>query len=177
MQRQSEPTAEDIADKFNHYFTTIAKDIKAALPESALPVLPYVEKLMFLYEVSNAEVKLIIDQLDNKSSSGDDNVNNLIVNASAPVVIPYLTHLINKSLTHGILPSELTKAKILLFHKDGAKTDESNYRPISLLLIWSKIYERAMYNRVYQYSEKFLLLYPSNSASDQNIVQSMQLLN
>ena len=113
MQRQSEPTAEDIADKFNHYFTTIAKDLKAALPETALPVLPSVEKSMFLYEVSNAEVKLIIDQLDNKSSSGDDNVNNLIVKASAPVVIPYLTHLINKSSSHGIFPSERTKAKIL----------------------------------------------------------------
>ena len=92
FQRQSEPTAEDIADEFNHYFTTIAKDIKAALPETALPVLPSVEKSMFLYEVSNAEVKLISDQLDNKLSSGDDNVNNLIVKASAPVVIPYLTH-------------------------------------------------------------------------------------
>ena len=87
LQRQSEPTAEDTADKFNHYFTTIAKDIKAALPETALPVLPSVEKSMFLYEVSNAEVKLIIDQLDNQSSSGDDNVNNLIVKASVPVVI------------------------------------------------------------------------------------------
>ena len=159
MQRQSETTAEDIADKFNHYFTTIAKDIKASLPETVLPVLPSVEKSMFLYEVSNAEVKLIIDQLDNKSSSGDDNVNNLIVKASAPVVFPYLTHLINKSFSHGIFPSELTKAKILPFHKYGAKTDESNYRPISILLTWSKIYERAMYNRVYQYLEKFSLLY------------------
>ena len=121
LQRQSEPTAEDIADKFNHYVTTIAKDIKAALPETALPVLPSVEKSMFLYEVSNAEVKLIIDQLDNKSSSGDDNVNNLIAKTSAPVVIPYLTHLINKSLSRGIFPSELTKAKILPFHKDGSK--------------------------------------------------------
>ena len=103
---------------------------------------------MFLYEVSNAEVKLISDQLDNKSSSGDDNVNNLIVKASAPVVIPYLTHLINKSLSHGIFPTELKKAKILPFLKDGAKTDESNSRPSSLLLIWSKIYERAMYNSI-----------------------------
>ena len=114
---------------------------------------------MFLNEVSNAEVKLISDQLDNKSSSGDDNVNNLIVKASAPVVIPYLTHLINKSLSHGIFPTELKKAKILPFLKDGAKTDESNYRPISLLLIWSKIYERAMYNRVYQYLEEFSFPY------------------
>ena len=114
---------------------------------------------MFLYEVSNAEVKLISDQLDNKSSSGDDNVNNLIVRASTPVVIPYLTHLINKWLSHGIFPTELKKTKILPFHKDGAKTDESNYRPSSLLLIWSKIYERAMYNRVYQYLEKFSLPY------------------
>ena len=44
-------------------------------------------------------------------------------------------------------------------HKDGSKSVENNYRPISLLNVWSKIFERLMFNRVYFYMEHFSLFY------------------
>ena len=37
--------------------------------------------------------------------------------------------------------------------------DVSNYRPISLFVTWSKVFERAMYNRVYSYLEANSLIY------------------
>ena len=40
-------------------------------------------------------------------------------------------------------------------HKAGAKDDVNNYRPISLLIVWTKIFERIMYNRIYTYFETF----------------------
>ena len=44
-------------------------------------------------------------------------------------------------------------------HKSGSRVDENNYRPISLLIVWSKIFERAMYTRIYNYLEKFSFIY------------------
>ena len=101
----------------------------------------------------------IIDNLDNKSSSGDDNINNILIKLSAPATIPCLASLINNSFIQGIFPDRFIRAKVIPMHKSGPRVVENNYRPISLLIVWSKIFERAMYTRIYNYLEKFSLIY------------------
>ena len=155
-----ENSATEIAETFNKYFTTIAQEVSKTIEPTNLPKLPKVEKSMFLYDVSESEIKSIIDNLDNKSSSGDDLISNLIIKASSDAVIPYLTYiLVIISFQNGEFPEELRKAKVLPLHKDGPKTCENNYRPISLLIIWSKIFERTVYVRMYDYLDQFSLLY------------------
>ena len=88
---------------------------------------------LFLYKASNIEISKIIDQLDNKSSSGDDNISNLVVKQSKIEIVPILTFLINKSFRDGVFPEALKKAEVLPLFKEGSKTKESNYRPSSLL--------------------------------------------
>ena len=68
---------------------------------------------------------------------------------SAPVTIEYITFLIILSFNRGEFPQELKKAKVFPLHKSGSKLDENNYRPISLLIVWSKVYKKVMFNRVY----------------------------
>ena len=48
-------------------------------------------------------------------------------------------------------PSEWKKAKVTPIYKDGDKSDVSNYRPISVLPILSKILERAVHDQMYNY--------------------------
>ena len=76
-----------------------------------------------------AEVLEILISFDNKSSSGDDNVN-MIVKKSATVIAPYLELLIKFSLAQGVFPSDLKQAKVIPLHKGGSRLDENNYRPI-----------------------------------------------
>ena len=65
---------------------------------------------------------------------------------------PILTIAINQSLTSGIFPSTLKVAKVIpLFKNKGEPTDFGNYRPISLLNVISKLYERVVYNQIYSY--------------------------
>ena len=61
------------------------------------------------------------------------------------------TYLINKSLATGIFPKSLKRAKILPIFKNKDKLDITNYRPISLLPVISKVYEFFFYNRLYNY--------------------------
>ena len=59
-----------------------------------------------------------------------------------------LAYVINSSFSQGIFPSSLKKARVVPIHKGGTKIDVANYRPISLLSSFSKIYEKLMHIRV-----------------------------
>jgi len=69
--------------------------------------------------------------------------------------------LINDSFLCGTFPNKLKLAKVTRFFKKGSRQDKDNYRPISVLSIFSKIFEKAMYKRFYSYLECHSILYPS----------------
>ena len=142
-------TDRDVADKFNYFFTTVGKGLQNDVSNVDRFNVEYVPYSILLKKTCEKEVLKVLNNLDNKSLSGDDNISNIIVKTSAKVVAPYLSFLINLSFAKGVFPKELCKAKVLPLHKDGSKHDENNYRPISLLIVWNKIYERIMYNRIY----------------------------
>ena len=70
-----------------------------------------------------------------------------------------LCEIINESFVSGIFPDPLKLAKVIPLYKKQSPDDPSNYRPISLLSIFSKIIEKLMYNRLYNFFEDQNLLY------------------
>ena len=62
-------------------------------------------------------------------------------------------------MSKGIVPNKLKIARVTPIHKAGENTDVSNYRPISVLPCFSKILERIMYNRLFDYLNKHNMLY------------------
>ena len=74
---------------------------------------------------------------------------------------PLLQHLISSSLEQGIFPEKLKFAKVIPLYKGGSKSELSNYRPISLLSCFSKIYEKAMHARLAHFLAANDILYPS----------------
>ena len=115
---------------------------------------------MLLFKVTKEEVEVVISNLDNKSSFGEHLVDNHLVKMSAPVTIEYITFLMNLSFHRGQFPQELKKASLKFFLCTNlVQSYENNYRPISLLIVWSKVYEKIMFNRVYSYFERFSLFY------------------
>ena len=62
-------------------------------------------------------------------------------------------------MSKGIVPNKLKIARVTPIHKAGENTDVSNYRPISVLPCFSKILERIMYNRLFDYPNKHNMLY------------------
>ena len=61
--------------------------------------------------------------------------------------------IINKSLRKRVFPEQMKLAKVIPVHKGGTKTDIGNYRPISLLATFSKIYEKLMHTRILNFLE------------------------
>ena len=64
------------------------------------------------------------------------------------MIAPSLCRIFNKSLQLGSLPRDWKLANVVHVHKKGAKDRVENYRPISLLPIVSKVFERCVLNSI-----------------------------
>ena len=59
-----------------------------------------------------------------------------------------LTDCINDALSQGIFPDSLKFANITSAHKKGEATDKQNYRPVSVLPLFSKTFEKVIYDQL-----------------------------
>jgi hypothetical protein len=85
------------------------------------------------------------------SSYGYDEISLRILKISAPYILSPLTHIFKKVLCTGIFPERLKFFEVKPLFKKGSTTEFSNYRPISLLTTFSKIIEKNIYKRRYNY--------------------------
>lgn len=70
-----------------------------------------------------------------------------LLKCSRHIISATLANLIDNSVQRGIFPSKLKHAKIIPIFKDGDETEPGNYRPISLLSVFNRLFEKIMYNR------------------------------
>ena len=80
--------------------------------------------------------------LDVKKSSGADGISALMLKRTAPAIASSRKELFNLSISTGKFPSDWKFARVVPIPKAGARDNPANYRPISLLPIFSKILER-----------------------------------
>ena len=113
-----------------------------------------------LSQTTQQEVKKLINKLPNKTSSGYDNINNILLKIADILVSP-LNHIFNLSISQGILPNTTKIVEIIPLFKCKDPSIINNSRPISLLITMSKILEGIVYNRLYSFLEKNNILYES----------------
>ena len=73
--------------------------------------------------------------------------------------VELITILIKNSFYHGIFPDKLKLARVVPIFKSGDSSKINNYRPISILPFFSKIYEQLMYNNVFNFMNEKELIY------------------
>jgi hypothetical protein len=97
------------------------------------------------------EVLTEVLKLNIHKSSGLDGISPNILKMSATVIYESLTHIFNLSLCTGNFPSKLKLARVTPLYKSGDIVDMNNYRPISVLPILSKLFEKIVYAQIYEY--------------------------
>ena len=113
---------------------------------------------MFLRPTCETELINIINSLK-FSSPGWDEIDVTVIKASHDIRIKPLLYLINLSLATGKFPKEMKIANILPIYKSEAHYLFTNYRPISVLTVLSKIFERIFYIRLKDFLSANNILY------------------
>ena len=103
----------------------------------------------------------LILQLDDSKAPGPTDIPIKILKIAAPVIVPHVVKLINKSFELGVYPNLLKLAKVIPIFKAGSKLEVNNYRPISLLPTLSKIIEKLMHIRLFSFLEQHNVIYNS----------------
>jgi hypothetical protein len=100
--------------------------------------------------ISTQEVGKIIKSLKTKNSYGYDEVSVKVLKWSSSFIVSPLTHICNKCLEMGIFPSRLKFSTVKPIYKRGDKSNMTDYTLISLLISFSKMFEKIIYSRIYQ---------------------------
>ena len=103
--------------------------------------------------VDQNEVLATINSLDEKKAAGLDGLSCRTIKKLVKVSSYLLTIIINRSIKENVVPKSMKAAKIKPLHKSGNHTDCCNYRPISILPIFSKILEKIANNQILNYIE------------------------
>ena len=108
-----------------------------------------------------SEIEKLIEGLPNKSSHGHDKISNVLLKELNTSISFPLNMIFNQSIEEGKFLTLMKRAEIIPLYKGKEQDQVINYRPISLLVTISKILEKIIYKRVYQFLEKENILYNS----------------
>ena len=156
-----------IANEFNKYFASLASNLNTAyneIGEVTISPLPSFHDYLpssnsssiYLNYCSPEEVDNIIRELKNGKAS---DIPIHVIKQSSRVISPVLCVLYNRCMKDGIFPDELKIGKISPIYKKDNKELLENYRPVSTLAIFGKIFEKIIYNRLYNFITSQGLMY------------------
>jgi hypothetical protein len=151
-----------IAEQFNNFYVNIGKNLSQNIPQTSKDPLEYIKEnncnSIFVEEADETEICRIITGLK-EGSAGWDEIHAKVIKCSYKLFMKPLVFLINKSLTQGVVPRELKRAKVIPIFKSGDPMLIKNFRPVSVLPLFSKLFERVMYNRLINFINRNNLLY------------------
>ena len=102
---------------------------------------------------NESEVFDLLATLDTTTANGQDGISARMLKSVAASITPSLTKLFNVSLMTGCIPTQWKKSMVVPIPKNSNTSSPTNYRPISLLPIVSKLLERHVYSVILSHLE------------------------
>ena len=161
-----------IANKLNNLFINIsqkyisskktiihAKSIKliSQFVDNKVPL----NTLFHIQLITNEFVMHELESMPNSKATGPDVFSVKILKISASAIVAAVTHICNLSLHTSVFPMQSKEAKVIPIYKGGKQESCSNYRPISILPILSKILEKHVFTHLYTFLQDHKLLIDS----------------
>ena len=154
----------EICTRFNEYFVNVARKLNidkynkynVDAPDFKQYLRNSVNNSLFLSPITDNETHDIINSLDSNKSN---DISPKLLKALCNTFCPILTYLFNSCMLTGTFPDELKIARVIPLFKSGNRNLMSNYRPISILPTISKIFEKRIHDRLYQFLDENRVLY------------------
>ena len=150
----------DMANTFNKTFTEMGEKLaeKIVPDHNYSPKRKILQNSIYISYTDKYEITDIINSLKNKKSPGFDNIQGETLKHIVQYICDPLTYIINIIIDTGIVPSAFKTSVVRPIYKKGNKLDPSNYRPISLITNFAKIFEKIIKKRLTSYLQKYNII-------------------
>ena len=158
----------DIAVALNHHFTTIgpklASKLESRSDDDPLKHINAQQNKMMFVPVDETYVLNAIKQLKNGKAPGPDKISTKLIKDAAAFIWKPLTMVFNSSLKYGVFPDIWKLARVTPIFKTDSKKDANNYRPISVISVFSRMLEKIVHDQLIEYLITNKVLTPNQSA-------------
>ena len=170
------------AEQFNEFFCTIGEKLLNKIPpHQANHFQTYlakrVSKSMFLEPVNITEIVNTIFSLNVNKAVGHDSIPAYYLKIAPFSIAPFLLILINYAFINGIFPNNCKISKVIPINKNGDTNNANNFRPISLLTCFSKIFEKIIFKRITCFLNKHSVLNPQQYGFQKGISTAHAIFN
>lgn len=157
------------AENMNQYLSQVGPTTNESVGQPLHPSDHYLRKnskankeSILLSNVTEQDVKEVCQKINPKTSCDANGLAQNIVLEDIDIMAPVIAHLVNCSQSSGICPDSSKIARVILIYKNkGNKHHYENYRPISLLPAFSKIMEKLIYNKIFEFLVRYEILFKS----------------
>lgn len=153
LHREDESLAHDAKEKADLLGSLFASNSTLDAEGNEPPTIPRFEYSMRDVQFTQRSVRKALFSLDIHKSSGPDGIPPIVLKTCAPELTPVLTRLFRHSYSSGIVPNSWKTALVHPIPKKGDRSDPSNYRPIAITSLFSKIMESIINGQLLRYLE------------------------
>ena len=142
----------DVSEKASIFNSFFAKQCSLIETGSVLPPEQFLTNLRLdNLEFNEDKIESLINSLNINKAHGWDDVSTRMVRICGNSLVKPLLSIFNLSLQSGIFPSQWKKANVVPVYKKSDRSIAKNYRPVSLLPVFSKLFEKCIYDVLYNY--------------------------
>ena len=152
-----------VANHLNKHFAEKGHLLASKLPHSSTSIYENMsrnpESIEKFPKTDNDEVsKNVQTELKKNKTVGYDIIQSILIKWGDHLITPILTRLFNCYMEAGVYPDIFKIAKVTALHKGGSMTDEDNFRSISVLTHFNKIFEKLIHVRLNEFIKKHNIL-------------------
>ena len=151
----------------NKYFCSIGEERRKDIPyklNSFLSNQIHAPDISFIFTPINAEqIIKAISKFKSSHGFGLDNISSFLMKKGMPVLANDLSQMRNLCLSLGKFPEIWKMARVTPIYKDGSRNEISNCRPISVLPVVSRLFEKLVYHQLYTYLNSDNLIHSGQS--------------
>lgn len=140
-------------EKFNNHFSQVGINQSNSFNQEIdynylFKKVDNVRDSLFLPPVTESDISCAIQKLKSSSSTGFDEISSILLKKCKTHILSPLAYLINISFLHGVFPTKLKQAVVTPLFKKGDPFDVDNFRAISVLSSFAKLYEMIMHDNI-----------------------------
>ena len=149
-----------ISNKIDEYFYSNGERLAADIVHTSNPLLSKEicingdGRIFDFREINEGDTHQAVSRIKVKKSFGNDNISSYFLKIAFPYISRILMLIFNTSIETSTFPVSWKIARVTPIYKEGEKSERAYYRPISVLPVLSRLFEKLTYGQLYQYLER-----------------------